>query len=375
MTDLVIRGGMVVDGTGAPAAAGGRRDRERAHQRRRRRERARRPRDRRRRARRVPRLHRRPHALRRPVHLGPVCHEQHLARGDDHGHRQLRLRHRALPARRPRADHADPGEGGGHVVRRDERGHHLAVRDLPRVPRPPRALQPEPERGGAGRPLHDQTVGDGARQPAPHRHLGRGRRHVRARARGDGGGRHRARVVDGGSAHRRGRAAGGEPVGRHVGAPRADARDGRVGPRPVPDHHRIQDVPRRSGGHLARERPAGDLGGVLPARRPAGVRARAAGRHRALRARGRRGAAPGLVPAADDGLHDEEPLPVRGHAGLAAGHERARVALALRVRRSRLPRRTQGRSGRAAVRRVPRPLGPGPGAAGVGRPSTSRSRA
>ena len=97
MTDLVIRGGMVVDGTGAPPAgrraiaagriaavgevpsAGRGRSTPRGLV--------------------VPGLHRRPHALRRPVHVGSLCHAQHLARRHHHRHRQLRLRHRALPAR------------------------------------------------------------------------------------------------------------------------------------------------------------------------------------------------------------------------------------------------------------------------------------
>ena len=89
--DLVIRGGFIVDGTGAPGQSGdlavsdgriaevgtvsGRGAREVD---------ARRPR-------RGARLHRSAHALRRPAHLGPERLVHVVARRDDHRDRQLRL--------------------------------------------------------------------------------------------------------------------------------------------------------------------------------------------------------------------------------------------------------------------------------------------
>ena len=73
MRELVIRAGTVVDGTGAPARTGRRRDRRRAHRRRSARIAAGPARDRRRRAARHARLRRHPHALRRPGDVGPVA--------------------------------------------------------------------------------------------------------------------------------------------------------------------------------------------------------------------------------------------------------------------------------------------------------------
>ena len=100
--DLVIRGGTVVDGTGAPARTAdvaitggtitevGRVDGPAA------------PRGRRRRPARHPRLRRHPHPLRRPGDLGRRPHPVVLARRHHRGAGQLRRRLRPGPARRPR---------------------------------------------------------------------------------------------------------------------------------------------------------------------------------------------------------------------------------------------------------------------------------
>ena len=102
MHELVIRGGTVVDGTGAPAATadvavdGGRitavGDGRRAG----------RAGARRRRPRRRARLGRHPHPLRRPGHLGPGGHPVELARRHHRRDGQLRRRLRAGAARRAR---------------------------------------------------------------------------------------------------------------------------------------------------------------------------------------------------------------------------------------------------------------------------------
>ena len=99
MVDLVVTGGTVVDGTGAPpriadvavtdgivteiADAGSMAGTGAP------------PHDRRRRPARHPRVRRHPHALRRSDHLGPAAHTDLLARRDHRGVRQLRRRLRA----------------------------------------------------------------------------------------------------------------------------------------------------------------------------------------------------------------------------------------------------------------------------------------
>ena len=85
-----------------------------------------RARRRRRRRRRRARIRRHPHALRRAGVLGPHAVHLAVARRDDGGDGQLRLRHRADASGPPRPDPAHAGERRGHVARRHPRRHRRA---------------------------------------------------------------------------------------------------------------------------------------------------------------------------------------------------------------------------------------------------------
>ena len=131
-------------------------------------------------------------------------------------------------------------------------------------------------------------------------------------------------------AHRRGRPARGEPAGRQgefLALTRAMGESGRglFQARSAPRRRwtTSADIWRASG------RPVIWAAFFQRDDRPEYVPERLAATE-AFRARGRRGAAAGLVPAAHHGLHDEEPVPVRGHARVAARDGRAGVALARR---------------------------------------------
>ena len=193
--DLVIRGGTIVDGTGADrfsgdvaiddgriAAVGGRLEGERV--------------DRRRRRDRHAGLGRRAHALRRPGHLGrrarPVVRQRRHHAGDG----QLRRRLRAVPARR--AGDADRADGGrrGHPRQRAARGRAVGrVGELPRVPRLPRLPPLRARRRRAARARFVALPGDArARRAQRGRDRRRHRRDAPARGRGDRG--RRGRLLD-----------------------------------------------------------------------------------------------------------------------------------------------------------------------------------
>ena len=115
--ELVIRGGTIVDGTGADRVHRRRRGRRRADRRRRRPARGR-PRHRRRRRGRDAGLGRRAHALRRPGHVGRPARPVVQQRRHHAGHGQLRRRLRAVPAGRAGdVDRAD-GRRRGHPRQR-----------------------------------------------------------------------------------------------------------------------------------------------------------------------------------------------------------------------------------------------------------------
>ena len=139
---------------------------------------------------------RRAHPLRRPAHLGEPGDALAGARRHHCRDGQLRLQHRALPARAARADGPQPGRGGGHVHRRAGGGHRLGLRELPRVSgaAPAQGVLSQRRRlrrpfGGAHHRAGGRGLGaDGAR--------GRDRRHARHRQGGDGGRRDRLRHLD-----------------------------------------------------------------------------------------------------------------------------------------------------------------------------------
>ena len=113
-----------------------------------------------------PRLRRHPHPLRRPGVLGPGLDAVVVPRGDDGDRGELRVLHRARPARRRAAAGAHAAARRGHELRHAVRRRALGrVRDLPPVPR---------RGGGAGhgaqlrllrRPHGGAAVRHGRRRP------------------------------------------------------------------------------------------------------------------------------------------------------------------------------------------------------------------
>ena len=159
--DLVIRGGTVVDGTGAPPfeadvvvagdriAAIGRHDGP---------------------AREVidargkivtPGLRRRPHAPRRADHLGSARLAVEPARRHLGGRRQLRRRLRAVQAGGPRLPDVPHGGRRGHPARRHARRAALELGDLPRVPRRARGAAARPQRRRPHQPRAAARLRDG----------------------------------------------------------------------------------------------------------------------------------------------------------------------------------------------------------------------
>ena len=202
--DLIIRNATICDGTGAPGAPrrhrhhrrqdrrrhGARRDREQREERRRA--------DRRRRPGRGAGLHRRAHALRLPAALGPDREPVVVARRHHGRHGQLRLHHRAVPARAPRDRDGAAAVRRGHADRDPARRHQVELGGVPRLLDGARAPGRRTERRrlrrhvGGALPRHGQgrgrARGDAGRARAHARHRAR-----RARGRARSAGRPRSR--------------------------------------------------------------------------------------------------------------------------------------------------------------------------------------
>ena len=136
--DHLIKGGTVVDGTGAPARTRRRRCPRRPHRRGRRRRRA----GARRRSTPTGSSYARASSTRTRTttrsSLGPVRHAVERARRHDRDRRQLRLHARAARARGRRLHPPHDGQGRGHAARRARARRAVGLADLRRVPRPPR---------------------------------------------------------------------------------------------------------------------------------------------------------------------------------------------------------------------------------------------
>ena len=351
MTDLVIRGATVVDGLGnAPrradvAVKDGRIDaigdikawwRQD---------------DRRRRADALARHHRRAHALRRAGDVGRHAVALAVARRHHRGDGQLRLRHRAGDARRPRPRDPQPLGRRGHGPRRAAHRHQVGLRELRRLhgdAAPPRALR---QRGRAGRPFDHPHRRDGRGGLAAQGCDSRGTREDE----GDGGRRHGQRR------DRARRVLLAQPFGLRRRADaldhRADGRARRAGRRDGParqgrDRHRLGREDAAGAGADGRQvRPA-----VLPGHRHGDVQRAGAGALaqdlRRLRRRDparQRALYPDPLPAAQLRLHDGQrlsvlqPSGVRPDQGLhAPSSSRPCSAMPRGARSSARTRRTRG---------------------------------
>ena len=133
--DVVVKGGLIVDGTGKTAFGGDSPSRTDASSAVGEVERHGCADDRRRRPGRRARVHRRPHALRRAAPLGPDRQPVDGARDHDRADGQLRVHARTSAARRPGLPHGPVRRGGGDAQAGAPAVRPVRLGDLRRVPR------------------------------------------------------------------------------------------------------------------------------------------------------------------------------------------------------------------------------------------------
>ena len=212
--DLLLRGGTVVDGTGAAAAVadvavdarprrGDRRGRHRGRWH---------PHRRRRRPGRRAGVRGPAHALRRAAAVGPDGEPVAAARGDDRVRRELRVRPRARGCEQHRLPRAAHGTRRGHPAPRHRGRRAVELARLRRIPRPARDGRHRGQRRIPRGALRAAPPGDGRGRDRQRGHRRPGRRDAGAAAGRARRGRDRLLQLAGAHAQRRQRRPGAVAV-------------------------------------------------------------------------------------------------------------------------------------------------------------------